>query len=95
MATDLNSNRYTEAEMRRRRYIEHELVRRDWEPTLLASREEGREEMIRHALLDLSVPEVAKLLRVPEELVEQVALGKGNACLRSLYSRGLMVEKEA
>lgn len=95
MATDLNRNRYTEAEMRRRRYIEHELVRRDWEATLLASREEGREEMIRNALLDLPVPEVAKLLRVPEELVEQVALEKGNACLRSLYSRGLMFEKEA
>ena len=95
MATDLNRDRYTEAELRRRRYIEHELARRDWESTLLASREEGREEMIRNALLKLPVPEVAKLLRVPEVLVEQVALEKGNACLRTLYSRGVMFEKTA
>ena len=85
--------RYTEAELRRRRYVEHELARRDWESTLLASREESREEMIRNALLELPVPEVAKLLRVPEVLVEQVALEKGNASLMPLYSRGLMFEK--
>ena len=86
--------RYTESELRRRRYIEHELARRDWKSTLLASREEGREEMIRNALLELPVAQVAKLLRVPEKLVAQVASQKGDSCLRALYSRGLIFENE-
>lgn len=72
-----DADQFAEAEYRRRRYIEYEWDRMDWEAAMNASREEGREEgheeMIRNALLDLPVSQVAKLLRVPEGLVSRVA----------------------
>ena len=66
----------------RRRYIDRELIRMDWESGMSASREEGRaeerEELVFGALQrHKNIPDVAAYLGLPEAYVRQVAVNHG------------------